>query len=166
MERRFFIQSGLLGSFFLSLGSLALYQRNGSLQAEPVSPLGPKGEKIILALAPAYLEGLAQTPEEFQACKAGVNEILLGLSPLTNQDLQEFFYLLDFLPTKLFLIHSWTAWDQIQPAQAVDLIQSWQKSKITLLNSAAQALGELILASFWADPKHYALAGYPGPIEL
>ena len=45
-------------------------------------------------------------------------------------------------------------------------LRNWQESGADLLKSGYQALHDLVLGAWYADPASWAAIGYPGPPSL
>ena len=52
---------------------------------------------------------------------------------------------------------------QCDPVGQDAALQAWSRSTLAVRRTAYQALTGLIRASYWADPRTWPFAGYPGP---
>ena len=57
----------------------------------------------------------------------------------------------------------WTAWSAAPPGTVNGFLRRWRFSSAALLRSGYQALHQLIMAAWYANPAAWPRIGYPGP---
>jgi len=160
--RRTFIKTGLLGAAALAVAG-GLYRLR---QPAPLQPYQPDAatRAALTAIVPAMLQdalpaadatALAATIERMQAAIAGL--------PLpTQKEVAGLFGLLTLAPTRR-LLAGVPDWAEASPEQVTAFLRSWQQHRFALLQSAYQALHDLIFGAWYADPESWSAIGYPGP---
>ncbi|MFA9215877.1 MAG: hypothetical protein ACEQSK_02120 [Sphingomonadaceae bacterium] len=168
-SRRSFLKIGVLGALTLAAGG-AIYR---AMQAPAVSGpfvLDGAARAVLAALIPSMV-GPA-VPTEPAARAACVDDMLVrveaaihGLPRATQKEVQDLFGLLALGPARRFLAGIPDSWEQATPAQVDAFLDSWRSHRFDLLTSAYQALHDLILGPWYANPANWAAIGYPGPIK-
>jgi hypothetical protein len=81
----------------------------------------------------------------------------------TRADLDQLFGLLSSHPGRWLTGFDWR---DAAPAQVDAFLQRWRTSSIDLFVVGYQALHDLVLGSWYADPSTWDAIGYPGPTKL
>lgn len=172
-SRRQFIKTGIGGAVLLAVAA-ALQKpldRMGKQALVAGNPLDPSLRTVIRAVAPVMLRGAfpAAGPlreSSLQGIVKGVALAVGALSAASQKEVTELFALLAFAPTRIAVAGVTAAWDQASVADVEGFLRRWQHSRIDLLQSGYQALHDLVLGAWYADPQTWAAIGYPGPPSL
>jgi hypothetical protein len=167
ISRRTFIAAGVVG--VVALAATRFLPRSSLPAGDPsLRALDPDGAAIVTALVPAMLAGAL--PEERSARAAAVADTvaaidgaILGLPPQARLELDQLFTLLASLPGRMLLAHRTSAWSAMPEADAHAFLERLRESRFTLLRSAYDALHQLVLASWYGQPRAWAAIGYAGP---
>jgi hypothetical protein len=168
-SRRSFLKIGVFGAIALAAGG-ALYR-----VARPAPPPGRfvldgDARAVLAALIPSMLGAVfpaepAARAQALQTTAARVAGAVGGLPLATQKEVQDLFGLLALGPARRFLAGVPVSWNEATPQQVDAFLQSWRFHRIGLLQSAYQALHDLIAGAWYSDPAHWAAIGYPGPIK-
>jgi hypothetical protein len=164
--RRSFLKFGVGGAVALAAGG-ALY-RSLHLGAPDRFNLDTAGRDLLTAVVPALLgPALPSAPvARQQAIQANVERVKVAIAglPLAAQgELQDLFGLLALAPTRR-LLAGLPAWRDASPAQVATFLQEWRLHRFAQLRAGYQALHDLVIGSWYADPSSWAAIGYPGPM--
>lgn len=164
--RRAFLKFGVGGALALAAGG-ALYR--GLQQGAPKRfNLDAAGHALLTAVVPALLGPALPTAPAArqQAVQATVERVKVAIAglPLAAQgELQDLFGLLALAPTRR-LLAGLPAWRDATPAQLDAFLQGWRLHRFAQLRAGYQALHDLVIGSWYADPSSWVAIGYPGPM--
>lgn len=173
LTRRQFIKTGIAGG--LLLAAAAFFQRPldraGKQALVAGNPLDPSLRAVIPAIAPVILQGAfpaggAQRSAALERITRGVALAVGALSAASQKEVAELFALLAFAPTRVAVAGVTASWDQAGAADIEGFLRRWQHSRLNLLKSGYQALHDLVLGAWYADPQSWAAIGYAGPPAL
>lgn len=171
--RRQFIKTGLAGGLLLAVAAVFQKQldRMGKQALVAGNPLDPSLRTVVLAVAPVMLRGSFPTadPDRSAALKriaGGVALAVGALSAASQKEVTDLFALLTFAPTRVAVAGVSARWDQASVADIEGFLRRWQESRVDLLKSGYQALHDLVLGAWYADPQSWTAIGYPGPPAL
>lgn len=125
-------------------------------------------ETVLRGVVPALLAGVlpletdARTTAERQAL-ARTLVAIDGLPHVTRGELDQLFGLLASHPGR------WLAgldWADATPDQVALFLQRWRTSSFDLFVIGYQAMHDLVLGSWYADPSSWDAISYPGPTKL
>ncbi len=160
MQRRTFLRLSLVGAAVLGVGALVVRTTRRS-PAEARAD----AQRVLAAVIPALMAGVL--PLDTKAANDARNQALDrtmtaidGLPPATRAELDQLFGLLASHPGR------WLAgldWDAATPEQAAAFLQRWRTSSFNLFVAGYQAMHDLVLGSWYADPSAWDAIGYPGP---
>jgi hypothetical protein len=128
-----------------------------------------KARAIVAALAPVII-GPALPPDAAQRKAAidgvaqRVEKAIAGLPLPTQKEIADLFALLSLAPTRS-LIAGISDWQSATPEQLAAFLQSWRTHRFAMLQTAYQALHDLVLGAWYADPASWTAIGYPGPLK-
>jgi len=167
MQRRSFLQTGLLGAIALATGG-AVYRQLNPPPLERYA-FDDKARAIVAALVPAIV-GLALPAEDAarRAALAGavdrVAGAIGGLPLATQKEVADLFALLSLAPASR-LLAGIGDWSSATPQQLTEFLQRWRTHRFEMLQTAYHALHDLVLGAWYADPSSWAAAGFPGPLK-
>jgi hypothetical protein len=163
-SRRRVIFTGVAGAAALALARL--------LQPSPASiaraGLSPEGADVMRALLPALLDGalpvdasarLAAVEESVR----GVGTAIDGLPALAQHELGALFALLAFVPLRVMIAGVDSPWRDTDIAAADAFLQRLRHSRWPQKRAAYDALHQLALGAWYANPRAWPAIGYPGP---
>jgi hypothetical protein len=166
--RRSFLKVGALGA--LALAAAGGVYRATHACAPQRFVLDGEARAALDAIVPAILAGaLPQAPGARAAAvastTAGVHQAILGLPLATQKEVQDLFGLLAFGPARRFLTGIADGWAGASVEQVGAFLQDWRVHRFALLRSAYQALHDLVLGAWYANPASWDAIGYPGPLK-
>lgn len=168
-SRRTFLKVGIVGAVALAAGG-AWYRAVQSPPALARFVLDGEARAVLCAILPSMLgdalptEATARAAAIEGAC-ARVQGAVQGLPLTTQKEVQDLFGLLALGPARRFLAGVPASWNEATPAQVDAFLQSWRMHRIGMLQTAYQAMHDLIAGAWYSDPAHWDAIGYPGPIK-
>lgn len=172
-SRRQFIKAGIGGSLLLAAAAAlhAPLDRLGKRALVDAHPLDASLRSVVEAIAPVILEGAfpgagAARVAALERIGSGVAQAVGALSAASQREVAELFALLAFAPTRIAVAGVTPPWDQASVTDIEGFLRRWQGSRFDLLKSGYQALHDLVLGAWYADPRTWAAIGYPGPPVL
>jgi hypothetical protein len=169
LPRRRFLFIGAAGA--VTLIAARWLQPATIAHADERGGLAPAGADVMRALVPAFLDGaLPSDPHEHAAAiertVAGVAIAIEGLPPAARDELATLFSLLALAPIRFVFAGIDGPWRDASLVQAGAFLDRLRKSRWSLKRSAYDALHQLTLAAWYADPRSWPSIGYPGPPRL
>lgn len=166
LTRRALLKLGLGASLALSTVGVAssLTGCSSSQPANDLQVLRDSDLPVLRALYPALVgphpamgsDAIASAIEQLDAT-------LAHSSPAVQKDVLELLGLLSFPAARGPLTGIWGSWDKASPEQLDSFVQRWRDSRLDMLRLGHQALSQLLLMSWYAQPLAWEAAGYPGP---
>jgi hypothetical protein len=170
ISRRGFIKAGLVGGAALAAAGAYEGWRLRPRAGGSETALGPEGRALFAAVIPAFLQDAIPTsewsPAVMTAALNGVEVTVQKLAPHARAELRQLFVLLDQAPLRFALAGVWAPWSAVDATRAGQFLERWRFSNTALLASAYQALHDISLSSWYANPARWAGIGYPGPPSL
>lgn len=173
ITRRTFIKTGIGGAALLALAAAFHRQldRAGKQALVAGNPLDRSLPPVVRALAPVMLQGVFPHagPARAAALERIVRDVAAAVAALgasAQQEVGELFALLAFPPTRIAVAGVASPWETAAGGEIEAFLCSWQHSRIDLLVTGYQALHDLVLGAWYADPQSWAAIGYPGPPSL
>ncbi len=173
LTRRQFIRTGIAGGLLLAAAAVLQKQldRLGKQALVAGNPLDPSLRTVVRAVAPVMLQGSFPPADPDRAVALeritkGVALAVGALSAASQKEVAELFALLAFAPTRIAVAGVSASWEQASVADVEGFLRRWQGSRVDLLKSGYQALHDLVLGAWYADPASWAAIGYPGPPSL
>ena len=171
VRRRQFVQCGSAG-----LVLLAVARCGGERRSAPAYDAGyayrvlsPAQRPAIAAIASAMLLGaIPSGPERDHAIVATVRGVDVAAAALPLGIQAEFGQLLQLLvnPATRFLTTGITAWEDAGDERVAAFLNRWRFSRFTLLRSGYDALHQLVMAAWYAQPAAWPAMRYPGPPSI
>lgn len=170
LSRRTFIAAGVFGA--LALAATRFLPRTSDAPRDPaLRALDAESTEIMTAVVPAMLDGAL--PEEPNAraiavreTVTGIDQAILGLPPLARAELDQLFALLASSPGRLALLRTTSTWSAVGVADVNAFLDRLRTSRWTLLRAAYDAMHQLVLASWYGNPRAWTAIGYGGPPAL
>jgi hypothetical protein len=167
-SRRSFLKAGALGA--LALAAAGGIYRATHAPAPHRFVLDGEARAALDAIVPAILAGALPTDPGARAAAittttAGVHHAILGLPLATQKEVQDLFGLLALGPARRLLTGIADGWAGASAAQVSAFLQDWRLHRFALLRSAYQALHDLVLSAWYANPANWEAIGYPGPLK-
>ena len=164
LSRRSFIKAGLIGTFALATAG-GLYRAT-----RPTLPAGfvldEETRSALSAIIPVVLkDAIDSAPATIDAVLMQVRDAIMGLPLATQKEVQDLFGLLTLGPTRRFLVGLSDDWQHAKSQDVAAFLQNWRMSRLSLLQSAYQALHDLITGSWYGSESSWEAIGYPGPIK-
>jgi len=174
ITRRRFLVAGVGGTVALALVSRLRGTMAASASAPgtpPLAALDRDAPAILAAVVPVMLAGAL--PERGADRETAIAETLrdvtgaiAGLAPPAQQELGELFSLLGFAPARVLLAGVRSSWSEATPETVAAFLERWRTSRFELQRSAYNALHQLTLAAWYANPRSWPAIGYPGPPRI
>jgi hypothetical protein len=170
MQRRTFLKTGVGGAVLLAV---AARLPAGPARAEGAAAraLGASDRAVLAAIVPVMLAGAL--PGEAEAHRKavtsvvdGVSQTIAGMPPATRAELGELFVLLDLAPARRLLAGVSAPWPEASAEEIAAFLQKWRSSRFALLQSGYQALHDLIIAAWYAQPESWPAIQYPGARDI
>jgi hypothetical protein len=168
LSRRTFLKVGFVGVGALICARwIYTFTSTPSIVDARFSALDDNGRAIVGAIAPVLLAGALPSGANAAAARdevvAGVDKAVSGLPPQLRKEIEQLFSLLSFAPTRSLIAGIWSPWPQATEASIAGFLSSWRDSQFALLRSGYGALHQLVMASWYGNPRSWSATGYPGP---
>jgi len=170
-SRRRLIKAGLAGGALLAIaGGVAWFARSVLDKGAPRT-LDRDASGIVRAIVPAMLSTAlpSQEPERASVIDetvAAVDRAIAGLPPATRAELAQLFALLVLAPGRRALAGVVSPWAEASANEVDAFLRAWQSSGWSLKRTAYDALHQLVIAAWYANPRSWPTIGYPGPPTL
>ena len=168
-SRRRFIFVGVAGAIAAS-AALVLPRLNKSDAAPKGSALVQEHTDMLRVVAAAVL-GPA-LPVDAASREAELTRVVIAAGVLidnfpasTRREVGDLFGLLAFKPARMILGFSGN-WEMSEAPAVAQSLLALRDSSIGLKQQAYFALHDMVLGSFYAEPKTWVSTGYPGPPKL
>ena len=165
MRRRTFLTLGAASAAALAAAGwwVSLARRTPQARA-----LDEEATGIIAAIVPAMLDGALPAAGSERASAiaqtvAGVDRAVLGLPPAARAELGQLFALLSLAPARRAFAGVASPWAEADVAEVGAFLDRWRDSGWALKRSAYDALHQLVIAAWYANPRSWPALGYPGP---
>lgn len=169
--RRQFLKVGASGALLLSTARVARARPTGGGEAAAPAALDGGARAIVLAIIPVLLAGALPVERHARAKRIaatadGVALAVAALPPHAQADLDDLFLLLGFAPTRWLLAGVRSPWDEAPAGEIAGFLERWRASGWALKQQAYQALHDLVIGTFYAEPASWPTIGYPGPPRI
>jgi hypothetical protein len=169
LTRRTILKYGLASATLLAAGGagLGLQSTVERTPSQPLKALDPTEYSILAAVADRVCPSIDGQPTAADLdIAAQVDHLLSTLDPGTQAELKGVLRLLENALPGLLLDGRSTTFTAATPEAQDSTLRSWQHSRIYIRRSGYKAIRNLCAASYYADPRTYASAGYPGPPDF
>lgn len=168
-SRRKFIFVGVAGA--LAAGSVWVVPRIGHSGAAPRGGALVLEHGDMLRVVAAALLGSALPSEaparaaELARIVASVGALIDNLPSSTRREVSDLFGLLALKPARALLGYGGD-WQNNDIAAVASFLSGLRDSSIALKQQAYFALHDMVLGSYYSEPKTWGPTGYPGPPKL
>lgn len=169
LSRRRLLQAGLAGAAALAVaGGVAWFRRRADAMPRA---LDRDAREIVRAIVPAMLAGAlpaagSERTRAIDETVAAVDRAVAGLPPASRGELGQLFALLALSIGRRVFAGVPSPWAEASPDEIDAFLVAWQSSAWTLKRSAYDALHQLVVAAWYANPLAWPAVGYPGPPSL
>lgn len=173
-RRRTFLKAGIAGSALLLAGRWLPAANAGAESAAedfPFAYLTPADVVVLGRIVPVMLEGAL--PEDAAQRATAIDEItsgidaVIGHQPLpVRREISDLFGLLTKGVTRALVAGVWTSWEKASDEDVREFLTGWRDSRFNLLHSAYRGLHDLVVGSWYGNPRSWARIGYGGPPEI
>jgi hypothetical protein len=168
ITRRRFLAVGLAGAAGLAAAGWLTRARQ---PARDRQVLDDDAEAIITAIVPVVLaDALPDAqPERAQALAetiANVDAAIAGLPAHARGEVAQLFVILSLAPTRVAFAGLASSWHNATPESIDAMLTRLRESRIALRRAAYDALHQLVLAAWYANPRAWSSVGYAGPPEI
>ncbi len=167
-SRRKFIFVGLVGAFAGTIATVAV--RKSAAPAPKGMSLIKEHDHMLRAIASSLLG--SALPADAPARAAELARVLTAIGALTDnlppstcKEIGDLFGLLALKPARAVLGYSGD-WVEADAPQISQFLYGLRESTMALKRQAYFALHDLVLGSFYSEPKTWISTGYPGPPKL
>ncbi|CAG1009369.1 hypothetical protein BURK1_03651 [Burkholderiales bacterium] len=171
LPRRRLLKAGIAGGAALAIaGGVAWFKVRPGV-GDSARALDRDAGGIVRAIVPAMLAGaLPAAPAErasaIDEAVAGVDRAIAGLPPASRGELAQLFSLLALGVGRRVFAGVPSPWPEATVAEVEGFLRAWQSSGWALKRSAYDALHQLVIAAWYANPRSWPAIGYPGPPTL
>jgi len=170
MRRRTFLAVGAAGAAALAAAGWWSWMRRA---APPPAPrvLDDDALAIVAAIVPAMLAGAlpaagSERPVAVGEVVAGVDKAIAGLAPHARAEIAQLFALLALPPARRAFAGVASPWPEAGVDEVSAFLDRWRDSGWALKRTAYDALHQLIIASWYGNPRSWPSIGYAGPPKL
>jgi hypothetical protein len=165
LTRRRLFQLGFGGALLLGFGGLALWRRSGDRPIPAgLKVLGPRDYSVLAAVAARVSPGGGGWPTADDIGVAqNVDALLARMDPTTAGEILQLLGLLDNALGGLVMDGRIGTFVSASDDAQDRILAAWRDSSVTLRQTGFHALVGLCASAYYADPRTYAMVGYPGP---
>jgi hypothetical protein len=166
--RRKFIFVGIAGA--IAAGVATVVVRKNSAPAPKGTSLIKEHDHMLRAIAASLLGSGLSTDASIRAVElarvlAAIAALADNLPPSTRKEIGDLFGLLALKPARAVLGYSGD-WVDADAPLISQFLYGLRDSAIALKQQSYFALHDLVLGSFYSEPKAWVGTGYPGPPKL
>jgi hypothetical protein len=172
-KRRVFLKVGIAGSALLCAGRWLTPAPAAEVAAAstPLKNLTAEDAVVLKRIIPVMLYGAL--PLEEAALKTAIDEVAYGVDltigyqpPGVRQEIRDLFNLLNNAATRALVAGVWKPWDKATADDVREFLSGWRDSRFDLLRSAYIGLNNLIVGSWYGNPRSWSRIGYSGPPKV
>ena len=168
MRRRSFLTLGIAGAATLAAAGWWGVVRN---RADRSTTLEADARTIVAAIVPAMLDGALppsgrERSSAIAQTVANVDRAIQGLPDFAQAELGQLFALLSIDVARRAFAGVAPPWPEASVDEVAAFLDRWRDSGWALKRSAYDALHQLILASWYGNPRAWERIGYPGPPRI
>jgi hypothetical protein len=170
-QRRQFLKVGLIGTGVLVAAAGGIIFTRPVVKCKNCLWLQQGDLDLLQAIVPVVLAGALPDSKEDRA--QAINEIITGFDisisyfpSVVRAEIRQLLWLLEFPITRSLFTGVWSAWGTASEAEITDFLESWQFSRFDLFRVGYTALHDLLVGSWYANPRSWSRIHYPGPPAL
>ena len=168
MRRRSFLTLGIAGAATLAAAGWWGVVRN---RADRSTALQGDARTIVAAIVPAMLDGALPSrgfdrTSAIAETVANVDRAIQGLPGFAQAELGQLFSLLAIAPARRAFAGVARPWPEASIDEIAAFLDRWRDSGWALKRSAYDALHQLVMASWYGNPRAWERIGYPGPPSI
>jgi len=114
----------------------------------------------------ARFEMITALADAIEETVAGVDHAIAGLPPAVRAEIAQLFALLALAPGRRVFAGVASPWSEASAGEVDAFLRAWQSSGWALKRTAYDALHQLVIAAWYANPRSWPAIGYPGPPSL
>lgn len=165
MKRRSLLKLGLGAALVLGVAGAGLALLKPGLVN---GKLGPDARRLMRAVALAVLDGLwpADAAARAAALEAHLTQLdatIANFPAAVRAELSQLLALLGSSGGRFALLGLKSDWAEVGTPELVQTLDALRLSGLDTRQQIYHALRDLNCISFFTDPAHWSLAGYPGP---
>lgn len=167
LKRRWLLKSALvLGAVGAALGGSVFWNRGISNGA-----LTEHGRDILKAVTRAILSHLLPADEASREAKleghmTRLNEVIQSMPASGQMEFSTLLGLLANAPTRLMITGLSSSWSKASVEEVTQALESMRIHKLPTSMLCYHALRDVSCLAFFSNPDNWALAGYPGPLDI
>lgn len=173
-ERRTLLKVGLAGSALLFLGRWLPVARAANQVADQklaLTHLSSADVAALVRIIPVMLRGALPQDQEQRSAAVGAIvrsvDIAIGYQPpMVRGEIRDLFGLLTKAVLRALIAGIWSSWDNASDRDIRKFLTSWRNSRFSMLRSAYIGLNNLIVGSWYGNPKSWPRIGYDGPPKI
>ena len=168
-SRRRFIFVGVAGA--IAAAAVVVLPRIGQTGVAPKGSVLVQAHTDLLRVVAAAVLGsalpvdMAGRESELARVVTAAGVLIDHLPPSTRREIGDMFGLLAVKPARMILGFSGN-WDMTDAPAVAQSLLALRDSRIGLKQQVYFALHDMVLGSFYAEPKTWLATGYPGPPQL
>lgn len=171
IRRRTFLKAGIAGSVLLLAGRWLPTAWAAAADAPALRYLGSADVVVLRRVIPIMLAGAL--PDAAGQRATALEEVVQGIDlgihyqpPAVRAEIAELFGLLTGTVTRALVAGVWSSWDKASTEDVQEFLAGWRDSRFALLRSGYLGLNQLIVGSWYSNPRSWARIGYGGPPKL
>jgi len=171
LSRRRLLKAGIAGGAVLAIaGGVAWFARR-ALDRGAARSLDQDATAIVRAIVPGMLGAALPSLEPgrgsaIEETVAAVDRAIAGLPPAARAEIAQLFALLALAPGRRVFAGVASPWAEASAGEVDAFLRAWQTSGWALKRTAYDALHQLVIAAWYANPRSWPAIGYPGPPTL
>lgn len=172
--RRTFLKTGIAGSALLFLGRWLPEARAAgevAVQKLAFANLTAADAAALTRIIPVMLSGAL--PQVREQADVVVGEILHGIDvaigyqpPIVRAEIRDLFGLLTKTILRALIVGIWGSWKNASDEDVRKFLANWHNSHLGMLRSAYIGLNNLIVGSWYGNPRSWPRIGYDGPPKI
>lgn len=166
--RRRLLKAGIAGGAALAIAGGVAWVARRVNERGASRTLDADALAIVHAIVPAMLAGAlppagAERARAIDETVSGVDRAIAALPPASRGELAQLFALLALSPGRRVFAGVASPWADADASEVAAFLDAWRASGWELKRSAYDALHQLVLAAWYANPRSWPAIGYPGP---
>ncbi len=163
-KRRAFLKVGIAGFALLYAGRWLAPARaaEGATPSFPFKNLMQEDTVVLSRVVPVMLHGALP----LDGAQYGVDLTIGYQPPSVRTEIRDLFNLLNNAATRALVAGIWKPWSKATNQDIQEFLASWRDSRFDLLRSAYIGLNNLIVGSWYGNPRSWSRIGYGGAPKI